>query len=45
MSEAEREKRDAVQKAYTELAQRRQNWPNKYDIGLQISKSSAIMLF
>jgi len=39
MSEAEQEKRDAVQKAYTELAQRRQNWPNKYDIGLQLSKT------
>lgn len=34
----EQEMRERVQRAYTELAQRRQNWPNKYDINLQLSK-------
>ncbi len=34
----EHKKEEIVQKAYTELAQKRENWPNKYDIGLQLSK-------
>lgn len=38
MAEAKQEKMEAVQKAYTELAQRCKNWPGKYDIGYQISK-------
>jgi len=38
MIEDEQEKKEAVQRAYSKLAQRRQNWPNKYNIGLQLSK-------
>ena len=39
MNEAEQEKRRAsIKKAFTELAKKRQNWPNKYNINLQISK-------
>jgi len=34
----EQEMRERVQRAYSELAQRRQNWPNKYNISLQLSK-------
>lgn len=30
--------RDNVDKAYTELAKKRQNWPNKYNMHLQVSK-------
>jgi len=30
--------REKVNKAYTALAKKRQNWPNKYNIGLQLSK-------
>ena len=38
MSKSENELKESVEKAYTELAQRREFWPNKYDIGLQLSK-------
>lgn len=38
MTVDEQKQREAVQKAFTELAGRRQNWSNKYDIGLQLSK-------
>ena len=34
----EQEMTERVQRAYAKLAQRRQNWPNKYDIGRQLSK-------
>jgi len=34
----EQEMREKIQRAYTKLAQRRQNWPNKYNISLQLSK-------
>jgi ubiquinone/menaquinone biosynthesis C-methylase UbiE len=33
-----KEVRELVQKSYTELAKKRQNWPNKYNIDLQLSK-------
>ena len=35
---SEKEKIKIVRKAYNDLAKKRQNWPNKYDINLQISK-------
>ena len=38
MTKDERAKQKAVQDAFTELAKRRQNWPNKYDIRLQLWK-------
>jgi len=38
MTVNEQKQREAVQKAFTERAQRRQNWPNKYSIDLQLSK-------
>lgn len=38
MTKNEQNEVEAVRRTYTELAQRRQNWPNKYDIGLQLSK-------
>jgi len=31
-------KKKLMQEAYTKLAQKRKNWPNKYDINLQLSK-------
>ncbi|MDY6794607.1 MAG: class I SAM-dependent methyltransferase [Actinomycetota bacterium] len=34
----ERERIEAVRKAYSELAQKRENWPNKYDISTQLGK-------
>ena len=34
MTKNEQNEVEAVRRAYTELSQRRQNWPNKYDIGL-----------
>lgn len=34
----EQNKKDTVERAFTALAHKRQNWPNKYDIGLQLSK-------
>jgi ubiquinone/menaquinone biosynthesis C-methylase UbiE len=38
MSKDEQDNKEKVQRAYTGLAQKRLNWPNKYDIGLQLSK-------
>lgn len=38
MSREEQEKKEAVRRAFTDLAQKRKNWPNKYDINLQLSK-------
>lgn len=38
MTRDEQKWNEAVQKAYTELDQRRQNWLNEYSIGLQLSK-------
>ena len=38
MTKGEQEKKEAVRRAFTDLAQRRKNWPNKYDISLQLSK-------
>lgn len=38
MSREEQEKKEGVRRAFTDLAQRRKNWPNKYNIGLQLSK-------
>lgn len=38
MNEDKQEKRKAVKKAFTELAKKRQHWPNKYDINLELSK-------
>lgn len=38
MTKDEQERKKAVRRAFTELAQRRKNWPNKYSIGLQLSK-------
>lgn len=38
MSREEQEKKEAVRRAFTDLIQRRKNWPNKYDISLQLSK-------
>ena len=34
----EEEMREKVNIAYTALAKKRQNWPNKYDISVQLSK-------
>jgi ubiquinone/menaquinone biosynthesis C-methylase UbiE len=34
----DQEKIEVVNKAFTELSKRRQNWPNKYNISLQLSK-------
>lgn len=36
--EEEKEKKNLVKKAYDLLAEKRQNWPNKYNINFQISK-------
>lgn len=33
-----KKRKGAIQKAYTKLAQRHQNWPNKYNSRLQLSK-------
>jgi len=38
MNDSEQQKKKAVQEAYSELAKKRKNWPNKYDINLQLSK-------
>ena len=38
MTVNEQKQREVAQKAFTELAHRRQNWPNKYDHRLQLSK-------
>ncbi len=32
------QKKEIVEKAYTELAKKLQNWPSKYDISYQLSK-------
>lgn len=38
MTNDDQEKIEVVNKAFTELSKRRQNWPNKYNISLQLSK-------
>jgi len=38
MTKDEQEKKKGVRRAFAEPAQKRQNWPNKYDIDLQLSR-------